>query len=90
MKHIQTFEGFLNEGKIDTFTIMVGKHKSGHMVMSIHHWDEERHLRDYLDHRNDAWTGDNYYEVSRKELDSKIAELKKEFHIKDKDITRNY
>lgn len=87
MKHIHTFESFLNEAKIDTFTIMVGKHKSGHNVMNIHYWDEERHLRDYL---GSADKKDKHYEVSRSELDSKIAELKKEFNIKDKDISHSY
>lgn len=44
-------------------------------------------MRGYLD---SAEKGDKYYEVSRNELDSKIAELKKEFNIKDKDISHNY
>ena len=87
MKHLHTFENFLNEAKIDTFTIMVGKHNSGHSIMSIHHWDEARHLQDYLDSANKK---DKYYKVSRSELDSKIAELKKEFNIKDKDVLHNY
>ena len=74
----------INEGKIDKATIMVAKHKAGHMVMNVHHWNEERHLKDYMDSNKNS--GDNFYEVSKKELDSKIADLQKEYNIKDKDI----
>jgi hypothetical protein len=74
----------INEGKIDKATIMVAKHKAGHMVMNVHHWNEERHLKDYMDSNKNS--GDNFYEVSKKELDSKIADLQKEYNVKDKDI----
>lgn len=92
MKHLHTYESFLNEdklneAKIDTYTIVVDRHSKGHMVMSINHWDKRQDLEDYLKGRENDYFP--YYEVSGKELDSKIAELKKEFRIKDNNVFRN-
>lgn len=74
------------ESKIDIFTIVIVKRRDNY-GMAIHHWDEMRHLKTYID------TADNKhkrYLVTRNELALKIAELQNEFDIKDQDIVRHY
>jgi hypothetical protein len=89
MKLIKNYEEFLNESSknsIDMYTVTIGKHKDGHRVMTVHHWDRKDHMEDYLE---TVPRGDKSFIVTSKDLESTIKQKQKENNVADKDVFRS-
>jgi hypothetical protein len=89
MKSIQNYEEFLNESSkssIDMYTLTIGKHKDGHRVMTVHHWDRQHHMEDYLE---TIPRGDKSFTVNPKDLETVIKQKQKENNIADKAVFRD-